>query len=53
MIKDWQLLLGNTVWFGFWFALILVKDLSPWWFMFPVFIHWRKSDFQPKEEPKI
>jgi len=35
----------NTFYFGFWFLLIYKMDLSAWWILFPVIVHWRMSDF--------
>ena len=44
------LLVANTIWFSFWFVLIFVTHISPWWFLFPAILHWRPSDMELKKE---
>lgn len=34
-------LIANTVWFGFFFYVIVMHDWAPWSLIVPILFHWR------------
>lgn len=41
----------NLAWFGFWFVIVFFGNESPWWFLFPVIIHWTMKDVSSRNKP--
>lgn len=38
--------LANTIWFSFFFYLILFKDWSAWSLLIPIIVHWRIDEIK-------
>jgi len=36
----------NIFWFSLWFLLIFWRGITPLWFLFPAFIHWKTEDVE-------
>lgn len=51
--KSWiilSLLVANTIWFGFFFYVILYHNWTPWSLLAPILCHWRYSDFEREKK---
>lgn len=46
MKNETLITIANIIWFSFWFALVFLKGISPWWFLFPVCAHWNLKDYK-------